>query len=106
VPVYQADRLSRYVGPSGETPALTRLGGGEWASVKQRVRESVLEVAQELLDLYAKRQISQGHAFSQDSVWQQDLEASFPYVETEDQMQAIEAVKKDMEHSRPMDRLL
>jgi len=106
VPVYQADRLSRYVGPSGETPALTRLGGGEWASVKQRVRESVLEVAQELLDLYAKRQVSQGHAFSKDSVWQQDLEASFPYVETEDQMLAIEAVKKDMEHSRPMDRLL
>ena len=106
VPVYQADRLSRYVGPSGETPALTRLGGSEWASVKQRVRESVLEVAQELLDLYAKRQVAQGHAFSKDSVWQQDLEASFPYVETEDQMQSIEAVKRDMERTRPMDRLL
>ncbi len=106
VPVYQADRLSRYVGPSGETPALTRLGGGEWASVKQRVRESVLEVAQELLDLYAKRQVAKGFAFSKDSVWQQDLEASFPYVETDDQMQAIQAVKLDMERVRPMDRLL
>jgi transcription-repair coupling factor (superfamily II helicase) len=106
VPVYQADRLSRYVGPSGETPALTRLGGSEWSSVKQRVRESVLEVAQELLELYAKRQVSKGHAFAKDSAWQQDLEASFPYIETEDQMQAIDAVKRDMERVRPMDRLL
>ncbi len=106
VPVYQADRLSRYVGPSGETPALTRLGGGEWSSVKQKVRESVLEVAQELLDLYARRQVARGHAFAKDTLWQQDLEASFPYVETEDQLEAIEAVKRDMERVRPMDRLL
>ena len=106
VPVYQADRLSRYVGPSGETPALTRLGGNEWSTVKQKVRESVLEVAQELLDLYARRQMAKGFAFSADSVWQQDLEASFPYVETEDQLKAIGAVKKDMERQRPMDRLL
>ena len=106
VPVYQADRLSRYVGPSGETPSLTRLGGGEWSNVKQRVRESILEVAQELLELYAKRQVAKGFAFSQDTSWQKDLEASFPYVETEDQLQAIEAVKRDMERIRPMDRLL
>jgi len=106
VPVYQADRLTRYVGPSGETPSLTRLGGNEWATVKQKVRESVLEVAQELLELYAKRQVAKGFAFSKDNVWQQDLEASFPYVETEDQQKAIEAVKRDMERVRPMDRLL
>ncbi len=106
VPVYQADRLTRYVGPSGETPALTRLGGNEWNTVKQKVRESVLEVAQDLLDLYARRQMAKGFAFSIDSVWQQDLEASFPYVETDDQIKAIAAVKKDMERSRPMDRLL
>ncbi|MBN1372156.1 MAG: transcription-repair coupling factor [Anaerolineaceae bacterium] len=106
VPVYQADRLSRYVGPGGEPPQLTRLGGTEWANVKQRVRESVLEVAQELLDLYARRQVAQGHAFQADSAWQQDLEASFPYIETEDQLKAIEAVKRDMERIRPMDRLL
>jgi transcription-repair coupling factor (superfamily II helicase) len=106
VPVYQADRLSRYVGPSGEAPRLTRLGGGEWASVKQRVRESVQQVAQELLELYAKRQVVQGFAFSSDSAWQQDLEASFPYVETEDQLRAINEVKRDMEMIRPMDRLL
>jgi transcription-repair coupling factor (superfamily II helicase) len=106
VPVYQADRLSRYVGPSGETPTPTRLGGTEWVSAKQRVRESVQQVAQELLELYAKRQVVQGHAFSPDTPWQQDLEASFPYVETEDQLRAILEVKKDMENKRPMDRLL
>jgi transcription-repair coupling factor (superfamily II helicase) len=106
VPVYQADRLSRYIGPSGETPSPTRLGGGEWASVKQRVRESVQQVAQELLELYAKRQVVEGHAFNADTPWQQDLEASFPYIETEDQLRAIEEVKQDMEHKRPMDRLL
>lgn len=106
VPVYQADRLTRYIGPSGETPSLTRLGGNEWATVKQKVRESVLEVAQELLELYARRQVAKGYSFSKDTVWQQDLEASFPYVETEDQKKAIEAVKRDMERVRPMDRLL
>jgi len=106
VPVYQADRLSRYVGPSGEAPRLTRLSGGEWAHVKQRVRESVQQVAQELLELYARRHVVQGFAFNEDSAWQQDLEASFPYVETEDQARAIGEVKHDMEMTRPMDRLL
>jgi transcription-repair coupling factor (superfamily II helicase) len=106
VPVYQADRLSRYVGPGGEPPALTRLGSNEWSQVKQKVRESVQQVAQELLELYAKRQVVQGHAFQPDSVWQQDLEASFPYVETGDQLRAIAEVKQDMERTRPMDRLL
>lgn len=106
VPVYQADRLSRYIGPGGEPPTPTRLGGGEWNSVKQRVRESVQQVAHELLELYARRQVVQGHAFAKDSSWQQDIEASFPYVETEDQLRAIHDVKKDMESPRPMDRLL
>lgn len=106
VPVYQADRLSRYVGPGGEPPTPTRLGGGEWASVKQRVRESVQQVAQDMLELYARRQVVVGHKFSPDTPWQQDLEASFPYVETEDQLRAIEEVKRDMETPRPMDRLL
>ncbi len=106
VPVYQADRLSRYIGPGGEPPSPTRLGSGEWNNVKQRVRESVQEVAQDLLELYAKRHVVQGNAFGANSVWQQDLEASFPYIETEDQLQAITEVKKDMENSRPMDRLL
>ncbi len=106
VPVHQADRLSRYIGPNNEQPTPTRLGTAEWSNAKQKVREAVLEIAQDLLELYAKRQAAQGHAFSSDTTWQSDLEASFPYIETEDQMQAIEQVKLDMESKRPMDRLL
>jgi transcription-repair coupling factor (superfamily II helicase) len=106
VPVHQADRLSRYIGADNEAPHLTRLGTAEWTNVKQRVREGVLEVAKELLELYAQRQVAQGNAFSGDTAWQQELEASFPYIETEDQARAIEEVKQDMESKRPMDRLL
>jgi transcription-repair coupling factor (superfamily II helicase) len=106
VPVHQADRLGRYVGPDGDEPSATRLGSGEWTQDKQKVREAVLEVAQELLELYARRQVSEGYAFSADSPWQQELEASFPYIETNDQLTAIREVKKDMENLRPMDRLL
>jgi transcription-repair coupling factor (superfamily II helicase) len=106
VPVYQADRLTRYVGPDGRTPSLTRLGSSEWRNVKERAQESVAEVAEELLELYAERHIVMGHAFSPDTAWQQELEASFPYLETEDQLQVINEVKKDMERARPMDRLI
>jgi transcription-repair coupling factor (superfamily II helicase) len=106
VPVHQADRLSRYIGPSGQPPTPTRLGTGEWTQTRQRVRQAVVEIAQEMLDLYAKRQVAEGFAFSPDSAWQQDLEASFPYIETEDQKLAIIEVKRDMERPRPMDRLL
>jgi transcription-repair coupling factor (superfamily II helicase) len=106
VPVHQADRLSRYIGPDAEPPSPTRLGTAEWTNAKQKVREEVLQVARDLLDLYANRQVARGFAFSQDSPWQKELEASFPYVETDDQGKAIQAVKKDMENARPMDRLL
>lgn len=106
VPVHQADRLSRYIGASGETPSPTRLGSGEWSQTKQRVRDAVLEVAQDLLELYARRQVAAGFSFEVDTTWQQDLEASFPYIETDDQMKAIQEVKTDMERSQPMDRLL
>jgi transcription-repair coupling factor (superfamily II helicase) len=106
VPVHQADRLNRYIGADHDAPNLTRLGTAEWTNVKQKVREGVLEVAKELLELYARRQVARGNAFSIDTPWQQELEASFPYIETEDQMQAIEEVKLDMESPRPMDRLL
>ncbi len=106
VPVHQADRLSRYIGPDAGDPSPTRLGTPDWANTKQRVREAVLEIAQELLELYAKRQVAVGHAFGSDSVWQQEMEASFPYVETQDQSAAIREVKRDMESVRPMDRLL
>jgi len=106
VPVHQADRLSRYIGPDASPPAMTRLGTADWSQTKQKVREAVFDVAEELLELYAKRQVAKGHAFSPDTVWQQELEASFPYIETEDQAEAIRAVKQDMESPRPMDRLL
>jgi len=106
VPVHQADRLSRYVGPEGETPSATRLGTAEWSQAKQKVREAVQEVAQEMLELYARRQLAVGYTYKADTAWQQELEASFPYVETADQLSAIKAVKQDMESSRPMDRLL
>ena len=106
VPVHQADRLTRYIGPDGSQPAPGNLGTQEWPETKRRVREAVQEVAQELLDLYARRQIAEGFAFSPDTAWQGELESSFPYVETEDQVKALADIKRDMEKPRPMDRLL
>ena len=106
VPAEQVDRLSRYVGPSDQTPSLTRLGSQEWTRAKERVRRAVADLARELLELYAARQLVTGRSFSPDSPWQQELEASFPYVETDDQLAAVRAVKADMESERPMDRLV
>ena len=106
VPVHQADRLSRYVGGGDGAPVLHRLGTADWEHVKQRTRRAVADIADELLDLYAARELVVGHAFAADGVWQDELEGSFPYVETEDQLAAIEDVKHDMERSRPMDRLI
>jgi len=106
VPIHQADRLSKYIGAEDRPPALHRLGTAEWERVKERAQAAAVEVAQELLDLYAARELVAGHAYSPDSVWQQELEASFPYIETEDQLRAIREVKADMEKPRPMDRLI
>ena len=106
VPVHQADRLSLYVGPDERNPRMTRLGTKDWASIKQKVREAVKEVAEDLLDLYAKRQTVKGYAYKADTEWQRILELSFPYTETIDQAKSITAVKQDMERAKPMDRLL
>src|SRR5512133_2992415 len=106
VPVHQADRLTRYIGAEGAVPALDRLGGQEWQEKKGRVKEAVLEVAQDMLDLYARRNVVKGYAFKPDTNWQKELEDSFPYVETEDQVRALIESKRDMESTRPMDRLL
>ncbi len=106
VPVYQADRLSRYVGTDDRPPPLSRLGTAEWSQVKAHARRAVEQVAKELLDLYAAREVAPGHPFSPDTPWQAELEASFPYVETPDQARAIAEVKADMERPRPMDRLV
>ena len=106
VPVHQADRLARYVGVGEATPGLHRLGTSDWEQVKARTKKAVAEIAEDLLELYAAREVVQGHAFSPDAPWQAELEASFPYTETEDQLVAIEAVKHDMEQPQPMDRLI
>ena len=106
VPVFQADRLTKYVGTEGGAPNVTRLGTQEWNNAKAGVKEAVQKVAEELLELYAKRQTIGGYAFQPDTQWQKELEDSFPYVETPDQVSAIAAIKRDMETARPMDRLL
>jgi len=106
VPVAQADRLTRYVGPDHHDPSISRLGGNRWGITKSRVQKEVVEVAQDLLALYAHRQTVSGYAFKEDTAWQQELEASFPYIETEDQLQVLTHVKGDMEKPKPMDRLI
>jgi len=106
IPAAQADRLTRYVGPDHHDPTITRLGGGRWNQAKARVKEEVVQVAQDLLDLYARRRTVTGHSFQPDNAWQQELEASFPYIETDDQLQVLSQVKEDMEKAKPMDRLI
>jgi len=106
VPTHQADRLSRYIGADDRPPRLNRLGTTRWQMVKARAKRAAEEVARELLELYAARELAAGHAFAPDDPWQAELEAGFPYFETEDQLRAIAEVKADMEKPKPMDRLI
>jgi transcription-repair coupling factor (superfamily II helicase) len=106
VPHEQLGKVSRYVGADGSAPALSKLGGKAWQTLKSRARESVRELAGDLIQLYAQRQTREGVAFDLSSEWLPQLEASFPYRETPDQEGAIEAVKEDLEAPRPMDRLV
>jgi transcription-repair coupling factor (superfamily II helicase) len=106
VPHEQIGKVSRYVGADGGAPSLSKLGGKAWQTLKNRARESVRELAGELLELYARRQRSTGTPYELSSDWIEQLEASFPYRETDDQQRAIEAVKEDLEAPRPMDRLV
>jgi transcription-repair coupling factor (superfamily II helicase) len=106
VPIHQADRVSRYLGADEREPYLHRLGSNEWNIIVGRAQKAVRDIAAELLELYAVREISPGHAFGPDTTWQHELEASFSYEETEDQLKALEAVKADMEKPKPMDRLI
>jgi transcription-repair coupling factor (superfamily II helicase) len=105
VPTDQLAKLSRYVGAGGE-PTLSALGGKRWQNMKARARKAAGALAGELLNLYAERRARKGHAFPPDGEWLITLETAFPYRETADQMEAIEAVKADMESERPMDRLV
>jgi transcription-repair coupling factor (superfamily II helicase) len=106
LPHEQLGKVSRYIGADGTPPALSKLGGKAWQLLKSRARESVRELAGELLALYAQRQQAPGVAYEIDHEWLERLEAEFPYRETEDQQRAIEAVKEDLEAPRPMDRLV
>ncbi|WP_394281467.1 transcription-repair coupling factor [Corynebacterium sp.] len=104
VPMESLDLLSKYSG--GESPTLSKMGGSDWKNTKKKARAAVREIAGELVQLYAKRVSAPGHSFAADSPWQHEMEDSFPFVETEDQMAAIEAVKEDMEKPVPMDRVI
>ncbi|KAF1085830.1 Transcription-repair-coupling factor [Sporotomaculum syntrophicum] len=106
VPTDQVSLLQKYLGAEVDSPRLSRLGGAEWNRIKNRVREAVRDMAQELLALYAARETVQGYAFGADTIWQKEFEDAFPYEETPDQLRAISETKKDMENPRPMDRLL
>jgi len=104
VPTDQLDEVTRYSG--GEAPTLHRLGGADWAKAKGRARKAVRQIASELIRLYSARMASPGFAFGPDTPWQRELEDAFPYVETPDQLGAIDEVKVDMERPVPMDRLI
>lgn len=106
VPVHQADRLNRWIGAEEKSPSLHRLGGKRWAQAKARAQKAIEAMADDLLELYSARETIDGHAYAKDTEWQAELEASFPYLETSDQLQAIADVKRDMEAARPMDRLI
>ncbi len=106
VPHEQIGKISRYIGVDAKSPALSKLGGKAWQLLKSRARESVRELAGELIALYARRQSAPGIAFDLTNEWLERLEAEFPYRETDDQRLAIEAVKEDLEAPRPMDRLV
>ena len=104
VPVEQIERVSRYAG--GEHPQLSRLGGGEWQRARTRVRKAVGDLARDLLALYAERARAPGRTFGEDTPWQAEMEAAFPYEETPDQLRAAYEVKEDLERDTPMDRLV
>ncbi len=106
MPVDQLAKISRYVGAGGAHPALSKLGGKSWETLKARARRAAQELAGELLNLYAERRRRQGHVFPEDSEWLREFEQRFPWQETADQREAIEHVKTDMERPQPMDRLI
>ena len=106
VPAHHADRLSKWVGSDERPPHMHRLGERSWTQAKAKAQKAADELATDLLELYASRETIAGHAFSPDGEWQAELEASFPYRETEDQLRVIAEVKADMEQPQPMDRLV
>ncbi|MCR5666385.1 MAG: transcription-repair coupling factor [Eubacterium sp.] len=106
IQVAQLEALQKYAGGDAKKVKLSRLGGQEWIRTKQKVQSAVQDIAQELVDLYAVRQKSEGYAFGTDTIWQTEFEERFPFEETADQIAAIEDTKRDMESSKIMDRLI
>ncbi|OZM55841.1 transcription-repair coupling factor [Lottiidibacillus patelloidae] len=106
VPVDQIEQVQKFVGSEGKDPKIYALGGSDWKKVKNKVRSSVEDIADDLIKLYAAREAAKGYAFSEDSSEQREFEDSFPYQETDDQIRTINEIKKDMEDTKPMDRLL
>ena len=106
IPINNLDSIRKYIGGDTIKPKINRLGSKDWENTKAKVKKNLREVAKELIELYAKREKSEGFTFSKDTPWQNEFEGKFPYQETDDQLRCIEEVKKDMESSRPMDRLL
>ena len=106
LPATRLEGIQKYAGSDAKTPKLNKLGGSEWKKTKSKVRGAVKNIARELVELYAARQRSEGYQYGPDTVWQREFEEMFPFEETEDQLDAIEATKKDMESRRIMDRLI
>ncbi len=106
IPATNLDAIQKYASSKGTAPKLNKLGGNEWSRTKSRVKSAVEEIATDLVELYAVRQQKEGYVYSPDTVWQTEFEECFPFEETEDQLAAIEATKKDMESKKIMDRLI
>lgn len=106
VPVEQLDRVTRYVGPEGSSPRLTRLNTSDWSRAMAKVRKATKQLAFDLVDVYTRRASTQGYRYREDTPWQHEMEESFPYQETPDQLAAIADIKADMQSPRPMDRLV
>ncbi len=106
VPVEQLDRVTRYVGPEGSSPRLTRLNTSDWSRAMAKARKSTKQLAFDLVDVYTRRASTQGYRYREDTPWQHEMEESFPYQETPDQLAAIADIKADMQSPRPMDRLV
>ncbi|MBB1079611.1 transcription-repair coupling factor [Limosilactobacillus sp. STM2_1] len=106
VPVTQLNLVQKYVSSESKTPRINKLGGNEWAKTKRRVSSKIEDIADELVDLYAKREAEKGYAFPKDDYLQKQFDANFPYSETRDQLRSINEIKEDMEKPKPMDRLL
>lgn len=106
LPMEQITTLEKYIGPEGEAPALSKMGGASWEKIRSRAKQSIEELAERLLAIYAKREITPGIAFDPDTPEQREFEEAFPYVETPDQLTAVEAIKRAMEKPEPMDMLL